>query len=192
MIAVLGASAVVGCGGDSGGSADGPEIAPRILGETLARDIQSQYDKSSAVQGCRKTGDRKYECVAREEGDGTQALLWVSIDKSDRYRATSSVTGVAITGSYPKDTAYRGLDLAALMREVFAQGKRQGKIPADVSPDDPACEVNVQEDRTYECYVESTRDVVVAVDGSFKVPPSGGAEMEFSGQLPKSFGSQPD
>lgn len=194
LIAVTGAFVIGACGGGSGSSDGGSSIDSSILGETLARDISDQYDKSSVVRGCRETGARTFECVAREEDDGTQALLTVRLEKSGRYRATSSITGVVITGAYPNDTAFRGIDGAALMREVFAQGKRQGQIPAGAMLAEPACEINQQEDRSYDCYLpdptgQSTRQVIVGVDGSFRVPDVEGVtgNVAFSGQLPKSF-----
>jgi hypothetical protein len=183
-----------GCGSDSssGGAANRPAIKLSVLGETIARDIYRQYGKASFVDRCRTTGDSTYECIARAQDAGTEAVLAVRVDKAGAYQAVSSVTGVATTGTYPPDAAYRGLDGGELMRAVVAEGKRAGQIPPGSAPAEAECELNQQQDRTYDCYLtsaagQSTREILVDADGSFSAPDSPGGMHGFEGQLPKSL-----
>ena len=195
-VLVLLALALAGCGDDDGGGSTGgdggPSLEPSVLGETIARDTYRQYRKSSDVGDCRERGTRKFECVAREEG-GAQVLMTVTVEDGGRYRAVSSATGAVVTGTYPRDPDFRAVDLAGLMREAVAAGKRARAMPADARPAEEACELNQQQDRTYDCYLPSpkpgarTRPVVVGADGRFRVLDPQGDVIPFSGRLPDSF-----
>lgn len=185
-----------GGGPSTGGSAGGDGsagIRPVILAETLVRDGFAQSGETFVVKGCKEGEEVAYECVLRDEGANTQTLLSVDLDDRGGYRATTT-TGFLITGRYPQDTAYRGLDLAALMREVVAQGKEAGQVPPGAELAEPACEVDGSKDRAYDCYLEdprgeSTRSVTVQADGAFHVPDVDGVvgDVAFSGRLPESF-----
>lgn len=181
---------IAGCGGE--GSGDSRAVDPTVLSETIYRDVAAKYNRKAAIGDCRKTGDGKYECVPPSGG-----TLVVTIDQSGSYRATVADSGAFITGTYPEDVHFRGLDHAKLMREVVAQGKQQGVIEADAEQLEPACTLDAFQDRTYVCYIPQdssgsggSQGVTVGNDGRFKVPDETDNQLEFSGQLPRSMDPQ--
>ena len=201
-------ASLAGCGSgsdgqDSGGSGRkaGAGADPRILAETIARDLKRQNGGEVLVR-CRRRAAHKYECVSSakpsdfdtsESGEQQSGVVTVTVADDGAYRGVASGLNYTLIGSYPRDVAYRGLDLVALMRAVYRRGHDLGEIAADEQPGEP-CEVGLDQDRSYECYIPrrtrgnagGTHTIVVADDGRFTVDEEGDA---LSGQLPASLSS---
>lgn len=198
VVAVVVSASLGGCGGGSHEARAG--VDPRILAETIARDLKRQNGGDVVVR-CRQRAARTYECISAadpsgldpsESGDQQSGVIAVTVMDDGAYRGDASGVG-QLVGFYPRDVSYRGLDLVALMRAVNKRGQQQGEIPVGYKPIEP-CEVGLRQDRSYECYIQSrtrgnaggTHTILVTADGQFSVDEEGDA---LSGQLPASLRS---
>lgn len=195
LVLVLILAVLAGCGGDD---QDKPKdkssegYNPVILGEQVTREFSRDLErKGLTVSQCVIAKDNSYTCVGESDLD-TQ--ITGSITENGQFDARAIADGSSWAGKYPEDTAYRGLDLAELGKQVQAKAVAEKLITPTDEP--PECSVDYKADRAFECTLDSKDDpegasifalrvdLVVAENGGYTADSSDGP-IKFKGTLTK-------